>query len=249
MGLPEIARECKQRWQQFCETVRKPEYCIYCAGKAVSWRGSRLRTASVLVDDGERSEVVYHHDIANWRVKCAAAGCGRSWTLRPPGLFAAAALSTLRGGCGDEPVSVVEAQQLACGELTALVRQISNQTHYLPGKGPVGVKERTLYDWLQRYRNGGIAALRPKVRKDKGASRALSDQIIERAVALRKENTTRWTSTLIDILKRDGTLQGRPVAHRATFDRHLSRRGASRRLLRVLGAKRTIKMQFNTFGE
>lgn len=87
MGLPEIARECKQRWQQFYETVMKPECCIYCAGKAVSWRGSRLRTASVLVDDGERAEVVYHHGIANRRVKCTTSGCGRSWTLRPPGIF------------------------------------------------------------------------------------------------------------------------------------------------------------------
>jgi hypothetical protein len=65
----------------------KPEHCIYCQGKAVSWRGFRLRTASALVDDGEGSEVVYHHDIANRRVKCATAGCGRSWTLRPPGIF------------------------------------------------------------------------------------------------------------------------------------------------------------------
>jgi len=87
MGLPEIAQECKQRWQHFFETATKPECCIYCEGKAVSWRGSRLRNASVLVDDGERSEVVYLNDIANRLVKCATAGCGRSWTLRPPGLF------------------------------------------------------------------------------------------------------------------------------------------------------------------
>ncbi len=144
---------------------------------------------------------------------------------------------------------VVEAQQLVCGELTALIGKITGQTYYLPGKGPIVVKERTFYDWLRRYRSGGIAALRPKVRKDKGGSRALSAPIIERAIALRKENTTRWTRTLIDILKREGTLQGTPVAHRATFDRHLSRRGASRRLLRVLGAKRTIKMQFKNFGD
>lgn len=144
---------------------------------------------------------------------------------------------------------VADVESLAYGELTALIGKISGQTHYLPGKGPITVKERTLFDWLERYRAGGIAALRPRVRKDKGTSRALPAQIIERAIELRKEITTRWTTTLIDILKREGTLQGTPVAHRATFDRHLSRRGASRRLLRVLGAKRTIKMQFKDFGD
>jgi len=87
MGLPEMARECKHRWQQFFETATRPECCIYCEGQAVSWRGSSLRSASVLVDDGERSEVVHHNDIANRRVQCKTVGCGRSWTLRPPGLF------------------------------------------------------------------------------------------------------------------------------------------------------------------
>jgi len=144
---------------------------------------------------------------------------------------------------------LVEEQDFACGDKTAIIRQIVEQTHYLPGKGPVVVGERTIYDWLQRYRFGGVAELRPKIRKDKGTSRILSVELIDRAVELRKENVKRWTSTLIDILKRDGTLQGKPIPHRATFDRHLSRRGASRRLLRVLGAKRTIKMQFKNFGD
>jgi len=143
---------------------------------------------------------------------------------------------------------LAEEQDFACGGKTAIIRQIVEQTHYLPGKGPIVVGERTIYDWLCRYRSGGIAELRPKIRKDKGVSRILSADLIDRAVALRKENVKRWTSTLIDILKRDGTLQGKVIPHRSTLDRHLSRRGASRRLLRVLGAKRTIKMKFENFG-
>jgi len=144
---------------------------------------------------------------------------------------------------------LVEQQDFASGEITTVINQILEQTYYLPGKGPIVVGERTIYDWLQRYRSGGIAELRPKIRKDKGVSRILSGDLIDRAVALRKENVKRWTSTLIDILKRDGSLQGKAIPHRSTLDRHLSRRGASRRLLRVLGAKRTIKMKFENFGD
>jgi len=87
MGLPEIVRECKQRWQQFFLTVAKPERCIYCEGEDVSWRGSGTRNSSVLVDDDERSEVVYVNGIACRRVQCGSGECHRSWTLRPPGLF------------------------------------------------------------------------------------------------------------------------------------------------------------------
>ncbi len=87
MGLPEIVQECKQKWQQFFETVAKPERCIYCDGGNISWRGSRLRNASVLVDDNERSQVVYLDGIECRRVQCKSTECCHSWTLRPPGLF------------------------------------------------------------------------------------------------------------------------------------------------------------------
>ena len=39
------------------------------------------------------------------------------------------------------------------------------------------------------------------------------------------------------------------MPHRATLDRHLARRGASRRQLRVLGSKRTIRLHFEHFGD
>ena len=59
----------------------------------------------------------------------------------------------------------------------------------------------------------------------------------------------RWTSTLLDILVREGAVSQAQAPHRATLDRHLRRRGASRRQLRTLGQKRTRKMSFPAFGE
>jgi transposase InsO family protein len=144
---------------------------------------------------------------------------------------------------------LLEGEDFARGDTTALVREIAAQTHHLPGKGPMHVKQRTVWAWLHNYRRGGIEALRPKWRKDKGTPRVLSEEIIERAIQLRKENPDRWTSTLLDILKREGTLKGQTVPHRSTLDRHLDRRGASRRRMRVLGEKRTIKMKFENFGD
>ncbi|MDQ3097179.1 MAG: Mu transposase C-terminal domain-containing protein, partial [Chloroflexota bacterium] len=73
--------------------------------------------------------------------------------------------------------------------------------------------------------------------------------VLDRAVQLRKEITKRHTSTLLDIMKREGTLDGKQVPHRATLDRHLARRGASRRHLKTFGEKRTIAMRFERFGQ
>jgi putative transposase len=144
---------------------------------------------------------------------------------------------------------LLEGEDFARGAKTALVREIAAQTHHLPGRGPIQVKQRTVWAWLRHYHWGGIEALRPKWRKDKGMPRVLSEQVIQRAIRLRKENPRRWTSTLLDILTRDGTLKRGAVPHRSTLDRHLDRRGASRRRMRVLGEKRTIKMKFDNFGD
>lgn len=133
--------------------------------------------------------------------------------------------------------------------MVQLVSEIAGQLHYLPGTGPIRVSERTVYVWLRRYRRGGVEALGAKVRKDRGSTRALDEEVLQRAIALRKEQPTRWTSTLLDILRREGTLSGKPVPHRSTLDRHLSKRAASRRQMRTLGQKRTIKMHFENFAD
>lgn len=144
---------------------------------------------------------------------------------------------------------LVEQETFAPGEVSEIVRQIAERTHYLPGKGPICVRERTIYHWMASYRTGGIEALRPRRRKDLGTSRVLEQATIERAIQLRKENNERWTSTLLDIIKREGTLEGKSIPHRATLDRQLDKRGASRRRMGVLATKRTIKMQFENFGD
>ena len=144
---------------------------------------------------------------------------------------------------------LVEQDCYGPGQVSRLVREIAKQTHYLPGRGAVRVCERTVYSWRRRYRLGGIEALRPKIRKDRGRSRVLNDAVLSRAVQLRKEVPQRWTSTLLDILKLEGTLGGKLTPHRSTLDRHLAEVGASRRQLRVLGQKRTIKMHFEHFGD
>lgn len=144
---------------------------------------------------------------------------------------------------------VADREDFAAGEVMKIVREIAQAPHYFPGRGPVRVSERTVFAWLKAYREGGIEALRPRHRKDRGLPRAVTEELIARAIQLRKEGPERWTSTLVDILKREGTLDGKTIPHRATLDRHLAQQGASRRQMGILATKRTIKMRFEHFGD
>jgi putative transposase len=135
------------------------------------------------------------------------------------------------------------------GPLRSRVTALACERHLHPRRGEITISDRTLWTWLTRFRTGSIDALRPRHRKDRGSLRAASRDVLDRAETLRRQLASRWTSTVIDILVREGSLEATAKPHRATFDRHLRRRGASRRQLAVLGAKPTIKMRFDTFGD
>jgi putative transposase len=135
------------------------------------------------------------------------------------------------------------------GSLRARITALAAERHLHPRRGEIAISGRTLWTWLTRFRRGSIDALRPRHRKDRGSLRAAKPAVLDRAEKLRRELPTRWTSTVIDILVREGSVAAAQHPHRATIDRHLRRRGASRRQLAVLGAKRTIKMQFDEFGD
>lgn len=140
-------------------------------------------------------------------------------------------------------------EELGPGMVVTTVNNITAEAHYLPGSGARTVKPRTIYDWRKQYVEGGLDALLPKVRCDKGQRRALSDAVLERAIELRKEVPERWTKTLIDIMAREGLLAREPAFDRSTLDRHLDRRGYSRRRMGIQGTRRTIKMAFEHFGD
>lgn len=133
--------------------------------------------------------------------------------------------------------------------LRARIAEVASQHHAHPLRGEVKITARTLWTWLASFRAGGIDALRPRRRKDTGCVRALPAAVLDRAEVLRREVPKRWTSTVLDLLVREGTLAKDDAPHRATLDRHFRRRGASRRQLVVLGEKRTIKMRFDGFGD
>jgi len=81
-SMTQAIEALKREWQAFNATVAKPGQCLFCGGRRLWWNGWRQRTASVLVGE----QVVHVEEVACRLVKCGLPSCGRSWTLRPPGL-------------------------------------------------------------------------------------------------------------------------------------------------------------------
>jgi len=133
----------------------------------------------------------------------------------------------------------VEAQ----GEgVTAAVERSAAAPSLDPDGREVVVSPRTLWRWLESFRTGGLLALRPKTRTDRGRLRAFSPDVLEKAANLRRENQERATKTIIDILERTKDV-GKGELARSTLDRHLDRMGLSRTRLHRLGEKTYRKVR------
>jgi transposase InsO family protein len=91
----------------------------------------------------------------------------------------------------------------------------------------------TLRRKLNRYRQGGFDALARKTRSDRGKSRSFSGEIIEKAIALKKEQPRRSPKTINRFLEE---MYGTNIP-RSTLYRHLKQANATRIKLGVLGKK------------
>ena len=137
---------------------------------------------------------------------------------------------------------IAEALEADAGEITAAVEAAARAEYHAPGGAISTPDVRTIWRWLRAYRTGGLLALCPQPRADRGTLRAFACELLERAVGLRREGkkTKRATKTIVDILRR----QRDPAVHpeplqiaRSTLDRHFNRLGVSRRQLHVLAER------------
>ena len=112
------------------------------------------------------------------------------------------------------------------------LRQIAAKSYTIPASTRTRVSITTLRRYLKAYREGGFDALRPKSRADKGVPRAFPPEVVDRAVALREEQPSRTTQTLVDIMARDESLDLDQPVNVHTLTTHLRQRGKTRRLLR-----------------
>jgi transposase InsO family protein len=115
------------------------------------------------------------------------------------------------------------------GTKCQLREAIAAEAHTIPHSRRREVSVPTLRRWEKAYRTRGFDALKPHARSDRGASRSLSTQTLDRAEALKRELPTRSARTVADILKREAAspVPEERIAPR-TLRRQLAARGATR---------------------
>ncbi len=116
-----------------------------------------------------------------------------------------------------------------------LLREIAAKTYTIPYSKRSQVGISTLRRYLRLYRKSGFEALRPHERQDARQPRAIPEEVLKKAIALREEQPHRTTQTIVDILQRDPELKDKQLPNVHTLTTHLRQLGKSRYLLAHTG--------------
>lgn len=106
-----------------------------------------------------------------------------------------------------ELVGALTKTELAHGDLAAELTALSQKRYHPPGShGPRSYAVSTLQRWLYDYKAGGVDALRPKPRSDKGRGRDLPPELRELLLDIRREHPRASIPVILSTLQTDGRL-------------------------------------------
>lgn len=112
-----------------------------------------------------------------------------------------------------EIIGTLARRDFAHGELAAAMRALAAECYRPPGSStarPISVS--TLERWLYAYRRGGLAALRPEPRSDRGRARELTPAQRELLLDIRREHPTASVPLILRTLVADGRLDADVVS-------------------------------------
>lgn len=117
------------------------------------------------------------------------------------------------------------------GELAAALRELSEKHWRPPGSSVTRTYSvATLERWLYAYRSGGLAALRPIPRSDRGHARELSSAERELLLAIRRDHPKASAALILRTLEADGRIE-RGAVSASTVRRLYAEHGLDRRSL------------------
>ncbi len=135
-------------------------------------------------------------------------------------------------------------ETLPRGELTRRAQEVAARHYDIPDSKRISVSVDTLLDWAHRYRTGGFEALAPKLRQDRGQSRALSPQLADLIERLKRENPHRTGTTLLRELALSSGGNS-PGVSASTLYRFLKQHGLTARQLLVPPAHKKFEAQLS----
>jgi putative transposase len=105
-------------------------------------------------------------------------------------------------------VGELVARTLARGDLEAELQEKSQQRFRAPGSEVTRCYSvPTLQRWYYRLRSGGLEALRPRLRSDRGVGRALGCDLRSLMLGIRQENPSMSAALILETLERLGRVQ------------------------------------------
>lgn len=117
-------------------------------------------------------------------------------------------------------------QHFVQGELQLLIQEQAAKYYDIPGSLPTRISGKTIEAWFYRWKKGGIEALAPKRRCDKGVSR-LPQEIQDFIVNAKQENPKRSLNTLMHLVQMKGFVHSAEVSRSSVY-RLLTQHGLSR---------------------
>ena len=98
--------------------------------------------------------------------------------------------------------------RLEHGDVAAHIRAAAERRHRMPSGREVSLSASTIEDWHYAYQRGGLAALKPKDRSDKGTTRAIRVEVADLLLRAKAERPRRSIRRLIKMMVRAGAARG-----------------------------------------
>ena len=112
------------------------------------------------------------------------------------------------------------------GDLKAALQELAARHYDIPGSRNSRLSEKTIEAWYYAWRRGGIEALEPKARSDRGQSK-IAPEIQEAILATKRENPRRSINGIRRLLETRGTV-AKGELKRSAVHRLLKAHGLSR---------------------
>lgn len=116
-------------------------------------------------------------------------------------------------------------QHLEKGDLKALVRDLAAKSYAIPDSRRTFISEKTIEGWYYAWKRGGIDALAPKQRSDRGSSK-IPEPLQKAICTAKEENPGRSLRTIRQLAAATG-LPGARKLSRSSIHRLLQSRGLS----------------------
>lgn len=115
------------------------------------------------------------------------------------------------------------------GEVKHIIRKLAAENYNIPSSKQTHLSEATIARWHLLWKRGGIDALNPKVRVDKGKTQ-IPQPVQDKLIMLKKDKPERSINQLIEMIELEGLVSKKTLA-RASVHRFLKQQQLSKRIL------------------